>query len=148
MNGTIHSIYMAEKRGAPQQQVPDARLTAAVGLEGDRYANSGVVTLIEFEEIEKFNERTGLGITLGATGRNIVTQGIPLNPLVGRQFRVGDVLLEGFELCEPCATLGQRLATDQVSGPDVVRAFTHSAGIRAYVRGSGAIAPGTPIRES
>ena len=49
---------------------------------------------------------------------------------------------------EPCATLGKRLATEQVSGPDVVKAFTHRAGIRAFVRGTGQIQPGTAITES
>ncbi len=120
----------------------------AVGLEGDRHAGTGVVTLIEREKILEFNDRTGLDISLGQTRRNIITQGIELNDLVGKQFWVGDVLLEGFELCEPCASLGARLATDTVSGADVVKAFAHKAGIRAFVRGTGEITPGTPIAES
>ena len=148
MTGTVHSIYVASHRGDTQNEVPTARLTVAVGLEGDRHANTGVVTLIELEEILDFNSRTGLDITPGETRRNIITQGIKLNELVGRQFWLGDVLLEGYELCEPCATLGKRLATEQVSGPDVVKAFTHRAGIRAFVRGTGQIQPGTAITES
>ena len=148
MAGTIHSIYIASNRGDTAMEVQDARLTVAVGLEGDRHANSGVVTLIELENILDFNAQTGLEITAGEARRNIVTQDIRLNDLVGKQFWIGDVLLEGFELCEPCATLGRRLATDRVSGADVVKAFTHSAGIRAFVRGTGEIAPGTQIAES
>ncbi len=148
MSGTVHSIYVASHRGDAQHEVPDARLTIAVGLEGDRHANSGVVTLIELEKILDFNERTGIEITAGEPRRNIVTQGIELNDLVGKQFWVGDVLLEAFELCEPCASLGKRLATDSVSGAEVVKAFAHSAGIRAFVRGTGEISPGALIAES
>jgi MOSC domain-containing protein YiiM len=148
MSGTIHSIYIASNRGDAAHEADSARLTEAIGLEGDRHANSGVVTLIELEEILEFNNRTGLEITAGESRRNIVTQGIRLNDLVGKQFWVGDILLEGFELCEPCATLGRRLSTDRVSGADVVKAFTHNAGIRAFVRGTGEIAPGTSIAES
>ena len=148
MSGTIHSIYIASNRGDEQTEVNTARLTVAVGLEGDRHAGTGVVTLIELEKILEFNDRTGLDITAGHARRNIITQGIELNDLVGKQFWVGDVLLEGFELCEPCATLGKRLATDRVSGADVVSAFAHKAGIRAYVRGTGEIAPGNAIAES
>ena len=148
MSGTIHSIYIASHRGDEQTEINSGRLTIAVGLEGDRHANTGVVTLIELEEILEFNTRTGLELTAGQPRRNLVTQGIALNPLVGKQFWVGDVLLEGFELCEPCATLGTRLATDNVSKADVVKAFKHTAGIRAFVRGTGEIAPGTLITES
>ena len=148
MIGAIHSIYVASNHGDEQNEVTDARLTVAVGLEGDRHANSGVVTLIELEAILEFNTRTGLEITAGQARRNIVTQGISLNGLVGKQFWVGDILLEGFELCEPCASLGKRLATDRVSGEAVVKAFVHSAGIRAFVRGTGTVTPGNPIAES
>lgn len=148
MTGTIHSIYMASSHGDEQIETNSARLTEAVGLEGDRHANTGVVTLIELEEILEFNNKTGMEITTGQPRRNLVTQGIRLNDLVGKQFWVGEVLLEGFELCEPCASLGRRLSTNRVSDADVVQAFTHTAGIRAFVRGSGEIAPGSPIAES
>jgi len=148
MSGTIHSIYIANNRGDEQTEVNTARLTEAVGLEGDRHAGTGVVTLIELEKILEFNDDTGLDITVGQSRRNIITQGIELNDLVGKQFWIGDILLEGFELCEPCATLGKRLATDKVNAANVVKAFAHKAGIRAFVRGTGEIAPGTAIAES
>lgn len=150
MPGSIDSIYLASRHGEPQRQIDAAKLTIGVGLEGDRYANTsgGVVSLIEAENIERFNDRTGLSISPGETGRNIVTRGIRLNDLVGKQFRIGNVLLEGFELCEPCATLGRRLATATVDAPTAVAEFTHRAGVRAFVRGTGDIAPGSPISEA
>ena len=150
MAGTIDSIYLASSHGEPQRQVSVGSLTVGVGLEGDRYANAGggIVTLIEAEAVEQFNSHTGLSITPAETGRNIVTRGIALNDLVGKQFRIGEVLLEGFELCEPCATLGKRLSTDTVGGQEVVTAFTHHAGVRAFVRGTGDIAAGSLIDEA
>lgn len=152
MSGTVDSIYLASTHGEPQRQFGAVKLTLGVGLEGDRYANPGdadaVVSLIETEEVERFNNLTGLSITAADTGRNIATRGIRLNDLVGKQFRIGDVLLEGFELCEPCATLGKRLTTDAVTVPEVVAAFTHRAGVRAFVRGTGDIAPGSSIDEA
>jgi len=148
--GFIDSIYLASRHGEPQRKVDAAKLTIGVGLEGDRYANAadGIVSLIEAEAVERFNEHTGLSISAADTGRNIVTRGIRLNDLVGRQFRIGQVLLEGFELCEPCATLGKRLSTDTVDAATAVAAFTHSAGVRAFVRGTGDIAPGSPVTET
>ena len=147
MAGTVEGIYLAAEHGESQHSVPEGRLTIGVGLEGDRHANSdgGVVTLIEAEAVERFVAETGLAIAVADTGRNIATRGIGLNDLVGRRFRVGGVLMEGFELCEPCATLGARLASEDVSAPAIVAAFAHSGGIRAFVRGTGTVAPGSAI---
>lgn len=150
MAGTVESINLASSHGEPQREVNTGSLTVGVGLEGDRYANAadGVVSLIEAEAVEQFNDRTGLSITAAETGRNIVTRGVALNDLVNKQFRIGEVLLEGFELCEPCASLGKRLSTDTVDAAEVVAAFTHKAGVRAFVRGTGDIAPGSKVAEA
>ncbi|MCH8142190.1 MAG: sulfurase [Proteobacteria bacterium] len=146
MSGLVESIYRAPTHGEPQQSVDAAKLALTVGLEGDRYANSGgVVSLIEAEAVLAFNQVTGLDIEPGDVGRNIVTRGIRLNPLVGKQFKIGNILLEGMELCEPCATLGGRLASGAVNSAAVVKAFAASAGIRAIVRGTGDICPGSAV---
>ena len=39
MSGTVDSIYLASRHGETQRQVEAAKLTAGVGLEGDRYAH-------------------------------------------------------------------------------------------------------------
>jgi len=150
MSGSIDSIYLATSHGDPQRPVDAGKLTVGIGLEGDRYANvdGGVVSLIEAEAVAAFNAQTGLSVTAAETGRNVVTQGVRLNELVGKQFRLGEVLLEGFELCEPCAGLGKRLSTETVDAAAVVAAFAHSAGLRAFVRGTGDIAPGTVVVEA
>ena len=145
MSGVIESIFVAQRHGEPQHAVDGANLTAAVGLEGDRYAGKGVVSLIEAEAVERFNARTGLNIRPEQTGRNLVTRGVALNPLVGKRFQLGDALVEGFELCDPCAKLGARLATDAVSPRAIVKTFLESAGLRVRVLSSGPITPGTPI---
>lgn len=148
MNGVVEAIYVSARHGEPKTRVPDAELRASVGLIGDRYAGHGVVSIIEAEAVEDFNRVTGLDVSPGETGRNVVTRGVRLNDLVDRTFRLGDAVLRGFELCEPCRNLGSRLATHDVSPPQVVKAFTHSAGIRANVLESGRIAPGDRLLES
>jgi len=145
MAAHVEAIFTASTHGSDPAARPDAMLEVDVGLLGDRYAGSGIVSLIEAEAVEAFNEATGLAVLPAETGRNILTRGLALNALVGRQFSVGDAVLEGTELCEPCATLGKKLSTERVSGKDVVRAFTHKAGIRARVLTSGAVTPGTEI---
>jgi MOSC domain-containing protein YiiM len=80
------------------------------GLEGDRYLDGsghwsstpGVgrqVTLIEIETIEALEREKNIVIAPGASRRNLVTRGVPLNHLVGREFQVGAVRLFGRRLC-------------------------------------------------
>ncbi len=141
----LETIFAAESHGFRQSSRNAAELTEGVGLKGDRYAGDGIVSLIEAEAVEAFNAATGLSISPGATGRNLVTRGVRLNPLVGQRFRVGEALLEGTELCEPCAMLGKQLSTESVAAADIVRAFTAKAGIRARVVSSGTIEPGASV---
>ena len=147
MAGSIEAIYVSANHGEPKESIPHAELRADVGLIGDRYAGRGVVSIIEAEAVEAFNESTGLSVSADETGRNVVTRGIRLNDLVGRTFRLGEATLKGFELCEPCLVLGGRLATASVRPHEVVKAFAHSAGIRAHVVASGRVSPGDEIEE-
>lgn len=142
----IESINLSPVRGRPQTPVDAAELTSEQGLVGDRHAGRrAVVSLIAAEEVEAFNAATGLDVDPAETGRNIVTRGVDLNALVDRRFRLGGVELEGFELCEPCVTLGGRLGTEAISVAEVVRRFTHRAGLRAFVRSSGSIRAGDAV---
>jgi MOSC domain-containing protein YiiM len=149
MPGVIEAINTSPAHGTLQSSVDSAELLVGVGLEGDRYANAdgGAVSIIEAEQVEAFNDATGLGISAAVTGRNLVTRGVRLNPLVGKQFKLGEATLECFELCEPCASLAARLSTETVTAAEVVKAFTHSAGIRARVVTSGSIEPGAPVSD-
>ncbi|XOZ35031.1 MOSC domain-containing protein [Halomonadaceae bacterium KBTZ08] len=137
----IESIFIAETHGAPQFEVQEAELVADKGIKGDRNVN-GTVTFIEAEEVESFNGDHNRSIEASETGRNIVTRSVRLNSLAGKTFSVGGVQFYGVELCEPCKTLGQRLATDGMSPAEVVRAWVHKGGLRANVLSSGALRSG------
>ena len=151
MSAWIEGIYVASTAGEPMKSVSRATLVAGSGIRGDRnYRDTPLphdeqITLIAAEEIERFKRETGLDIAQGDSRRNVVTRGVDLSTLVGRQFRVGATTLAGVELCEPCATLGKRLATSAVSAATVVATFAHRAGLRARITVSGSIAPGDPI---
>lgn len=148
MAGQLEQIFYAAEHGATQQPIDSAKLVVGRGLAGDRHygAGKGVVSLIEAEAIEQFAKDSGLTIAPAAMGRNLLTRGVRLNPLVGQKFRIGDVLVEGFELCDPCATLGQKLATPEHSAAAIVKAFLVSAGLRAWVQGTGVIRVGDALR--
>ena len=71
--------------------------------------------------------------------RNIVTQGIELNGLVGRRFRVGEALFEGAELCEPCTLFARR------THREVLKYLKGRGGLRVTVVEGGAFRVGDLI---
>ena len=110
-----------------------------LGLEGDRYAaGTGTfsphprkadfeVTLIEQERIEEYAATAVHPFTAESARRNLVTAGVDLNALVGREFRIGEVVLRGIRLCEPCNYLAK------ITHPDVLRGLVHRGGLRARI---------------
>jgi MOSC domain-containing protein YiiM len=155
MTARVLAIVTAPKRGTLLQPVSEAALEAGKGLVGDRYyAKRGTfseklkdkadweLTLIESEEIDRFNASQASPWSLGSFRRNIVTSGVKLNDLVGARFRVGAAVVEGVRLCEPCAHLAKLL------DPGVVAAMTHRAGLRARIIEGAVIRPGDEIHIS
>ena len=63
------------------------------------------MTLIEAETIESIRREKKNDLDAGTPRRNIVTQGFALNHLVHRTFRIGEVIVYGVALCEPCPNL-------------------------------------------
>jgi MOSC domain-containing protein YiiM len=110
------------------------------GLDGDRYADPAnrrgpdyQVTLIESENIAAFSELVEVPFTLDMPRRNIVTQGVRLNELCGKTFKVGGATLEGLELCEPCSLFAKR------THRDVLKYFPGKGGLRARIVAGGSI---------
>src|ERR1700747_533806 len=99
--GTVESIHVAPGAKAPMESVQRVEAIPGVGLEGDRYAlRQGTffkpepdfeLTLIEAEAIEALKRDYNVELTPGEARRNLVTRGIALNHLVGRDFQIGEV---------------------------------------------------------
>jgi MOSC domain-containing protein YiiM len=144
--GNVLHIFVAPSRGAPMEPRDSVSAIAGTGLVGDRYAISanrrGVdyqLTLIEIENIEAFARAVSRPFTPGMPRRNVVTHGVALNDLCGMQFRVGDAVLEGIELCEPCALFAQR------AGREVLKHFLHRGGLRTRIVEGGEIRVGDTV---
>ena len=146
MLGRVIELHTAAHRDAPVQAQGTLSLEAGHGIEGDRNylpqqsLNMDVavrrkedITLISAEELDAFNKQFQLAIPYGEFRRNIVTRNIDLNALVGKRFRIGSVLCEGMELCEPCSKLARTV--NRLVLPHLV----HRAGIRAAVITSGKV---------
>jgi MOSC domain-containing protein YiiM len=149
--GRVVGIYTAPGPGAPMEGHDQVRAVAGVGLEGDRYASGDgkytrstddgrrAVTLIEREAVDAARREYDLDLEENEARRNIVTEGVPLNHLVGRTFRVGDVVLRGFKLAEPCTYL-EGLTRDGIR-----RALVHRAGLRAEILEGGTVRVGDVV---
>jgi MOSC domain-containing protein YiiM len=146
--GTVISINITAVAEAPMESVDEVRAIPGRGLEGDRYFDhprmepKRELTLVEAEAVESFGSEFKIDFGLDGTRRNIVTRGVPLNHLVGKEFWVGDVKALGIQLCEPCATL-QRL-----SHPKVLPGLLHRAGLRAQILTEGTIRVGAIVSEA
>jgi MOSC domain-containing protein YiiM len=151
-DGRLVAIYVAPRGSAPMEAREQIDAIAGVGLRGDRYATeagtySGTgadardVTLIEREAVDAVrSEDGGINVREELTRRNLVTEGVALNHLVGRTFRVGEVRMRGLRLAEPCAYLEQLTAL-----PGVRAAFVHRAGLRAEILDDGELRVGDEI---
>ena len=150
MHNMIESIFVAAEKHLPAVEVQEVQLVAGRGIVGDRNFNAHRwpgqnVTLIEAEEVEAFNASYGRSIEAGSTRRNIVTRSVRLNELVGKRFKIGEVVLYGVELCEPCSKFGKSLASSEMEPTDVVKSWLHKAGLHADVQTGGIIRVGMDV---
>jgi len=137
--GTVFEIGISTHPGKEMQKVESIEVVAGKGLLNDRYFkdnNNNVcqITLIESENIEHYNRLSGTSLSYLSFRRNIVTKGIKLNPLVGKKFLIGKVLLKGHALCEPCLTLQKKLKQE-----NFVKNLLHKGGLRCEIIKSGKI---------
>jgi MOSC domain-containing protein YiiM len=147
----IERIFISPDRGAAQISLERAEVKASLGIVGDRNFGKAAhpgqnLTLVEAEEIEAFCHLHRRTIDHSIIRRNLVTRGVRLNALVGKEFRVGEVLLLGVELCEPCAIVGKLLASSELTPPQVVKYWVGRAGLRVDVLVGGVLTVGSAVR--
>jgi hypothetical protein len=140
--GVVEAILTAPDAEQPLQRTASVDAVAGRGLRGDRYFDgrgtfSGgrgyELTLVEADALD------AIGLPWEEGRRNIVTSGVSLNGLVGRRFRIGDVVCIGRRLAEPCAHL------EKVSRPGLLRPLVHRAGLRADILEGGTISVGDRV---
>jgi MOSC domain-containing protein YiiM len=149
--GEIVAIFVTPEEGKPMEARDEVQAIAGKGLDGDRYAieagkysgtkiGKRAVTLIEREAIANAVEKYDVELEEHETRRNLVTVGVPVNHLVGREFTVGGVRMRGYDLAEPCTYL------EGLTRPGVRRALIHRGGLRAEILDDGPIRVGDAVR--
>lgn len=153
--GSVEALYITSSAGEPMQPLLEAEAVAGRGLTGDRYFEgtgyyserpladgSREVTLFEAEELEKLERESGIRLDPSESRRNVLTRSISVNGLIGKRFRMGEVLCEGIRICEPCTYL------EKLTGKRVMRPLVHRGGLRARIISGGAVKVGDEIQDS
>jgi ADP-ribose pyrophosphatase YjhB (NUDIX family) len=150
VKGRVEAIYTAPSEALPLVRRDQTYARPGMGLDGDRYASgtgywsgdnkvSRDLTLIEAEVIDRVCRQLGEPLEAGAFRRNLVSRGVRLNELVGKRFGIGNVVVEGTSLCEPCAHL------ERLVGRPILRQLVHQGGLRANILTMGEIHTDDPI---
>lgn len=150
--GTVEAIYISPYAGKPMLSLSKAAAIAGRGLEGDRYlkdtgyysgrplADGGrQITLFEAEEIDRLRKECGIRLDPAESRRNVLTRSIGVNGLIGKTFRIGEILCEGTAICEPCTYL------EKLTGKSVMRPLVHRGGLRARIVSGGILRVGDEI---
>jgi MOSC domain-containing protein len=144
--GTLEGIYVATAAGEPVRSLDVARALSGLGLEEDRHAfgrgtfpsgfAGSALTLIAAEVCGSFDPP----LRPDEHRRNLLTRGIDLNGLIGREFTIGGVRCRGVRLCEPCTVVAR-----YASRP-VLRELVHRGGLRADILVDGELRVGDEVR--
>ena len=148
----VVEILVSDSPSAPMVARECVRAVAGAGLEGDRYFRGNgtfspspqkpdfEVTLVERERVDAFAQASQLPFNARDARRNIVTEGVDLNALVGREFSIADVVLRGIRLCEPCNHLARSTCQEVLEG------LAGRGGLRAQIVSGGVIRVGDTLR--
>ena len=112
--GKVLEIGISKNKGDKIVSLNDVEAIKGKGLVGERHFKEDnekkrQITLIEIENINHYNKITGTTIPPISFLRNIVTEGIQLNELVGKEFFIGAVKVKAHDLCKPCKYLQESL---------------------------------------
>jgi hypothetical protein len=146
VNGNVVAIFVTPIAGDKMEQVDIVEAIAGAGLAGDRYSTGEgsfnrkqlgkrQVTLIN----SIFFKNSGFQYI--ESRRNIVTQGVELMWLIGREFQIGKARFRGQNYCDPCLR-PSRLSDKE---PKFLEAFSDRGGLVAEIIESGTIKKGDLI---
>ena len=121
------------------EEVEKIEILSGKGVVGDRsFQDSNdarkQITLIESENIDYYNNKFKTDYPYVDFRRNVVTKGIQLNDLVGKKLLIGNVEVQGHDLCRPCKHLEETL-----KGQDIIKEFLRRGGLRCEILKSGTI---------
>jgi MOSC domain-containing protein YiiM len=142
----VFKIGIIDKNNKKINEVKSIEVLENKGVVGDRHFDEFndpycQLSLIESENIDFYNSKYNLNIPYVDFRRNIITKGIRLNDLIGKKFLVGNVKVEGIDLCRPCRHL-----TEILNQENILKEFLRKGGLRCQILSSSIINVGDNIK--
>lgn len=137
-----HSFFGRHGQGAAEHpiiEVPQVDCVAGRGLRGDRFFDhkenyKGQVTFFAWEIYEAICRELAVGDRPPSVfRRNVITSGLDLNELIGREFEIQGVSFRGTEECRPCYWM------DQAFAPGANEFLKGRGGLRAEILSDGVL---------
>ena len=137
--GKVLEIGVYKNKGDEIVSVNNVEAIKGKGLVNEKHFKENnekrcQVTLIEIENINHYNRITGTTIPAINFLRNIITEGIQLNELVGKEFFIGAVKVKAHDLCRPCKYLQESLHQK-----NIIKELLLTGGLRCEILSSGRI---------
>ena len=128
------------------EKVKSIEVVSGKGIKGDRYFHDfneekNQLTLIESENIDYYNKTFDTNFKYKEFRRNLVTQNIQLNDLIGKTLIIGEIKIKAHDLCRPCKNLQEKLGKD-----NIIKEFLRRGGLRCEILNSGNITIGDDIK--
>lgn len=148
--GAVRGLHLAPRSFLPMCNCDELTLIAGHGVEGDRYAKQTgfysdkpeegrQLTLFEEETLEALERDHGIELKPEEHRRNVTTRGVPLNHLVGRRFRIGEVVVEATRLSFPCKHI------EEVTGKPIFNPLLNRSGLNTKILRGGVVRIGDVI---
>ena len=139
MSGKVVKIGISKNKGGKIVSLNDVEAIKGKGLVNEKHFKENnekrcQITLIEIENINHYNKITETNFPAINFLRNIVTEGVRLNSLVGKEFFIGTVKVKAHDLCRPCKNLQESLKQK-----NIVKEFLLTGGLRCEILSSGKI---------
>jgi len=137
--GKVLELGISKNKGDKIVNVNDVEAIKGKGLVGEKHFKEDnekrcQITLIEIENINHYNKITRTTFPAINFLRNIVTEGIRLNVLVGKEFFIGKVKVRAHDLCRPCKNLQEFLQQK-----NTVKELLYTGGLRCEILSNGKI---------
>ena len=128
----------------PAIEVPEIECVAGHGIRGDRYFDyrqdyKGQITFFSLEIFEALCAALKVtNYSPWAPRRNVITAGVDLTSLIGKEFEIQGVRFHGTEHCRPCYWMNRAIAP----GAEEFLKDRAGGGLRARILSDGIIRAG------
>lgn len=151
--GVVRFLHKTPRAFLPMRGFSELQLIAGRGIEGDRYLigqetgfyshkpeEGRQITLFEMETLEALRRDHGIELLPEEHRRNVTVEGVPLNHLVGRRFRLGEAIVEATRLSTPCRHI------EEILGKAVFDPLINRSGLNCKIIAGGILHVGDVVR--